>query len=91
MRSRLSPEGGQNQKWYFKAKTGTFLINSYELRANYVKSYKKFTKRLKILKSLHLQWGLGQNRGILQEICIDFQIAILGGFSCHKTNSRQTK
>ena len=59
LRSRLSPEGGRNQKWHFKAKTGTFFIHSYKLGAYYVKSYKKWTKRLNIFKSLNLQWGLG--------------------------------
>ena len=59
LRSRLSPGGGRNQKWHFKAITGTFFIHSYKLGAYYVKSYKKWTKRLNILKSLNLQWGLG--------------------------------
>ena len=59
MRSWLSPRVGRKQKWLFKAITGIFFIDSYKFGVYYVKSYKKWTKRLKILKSPNLQWGLG--------------------------------
>ena len=50
LRSRLSPEGGRNQKWHFKAITGTFFIHSYKLEAYYVKSYKKMDQKAQNLE-----------------------------------------
>ena len=41
LRSRLSPEGGPNQMWYFMVKSGTVFINSSVLEAYNMKSYKK--------------------------------------------------
>ena len=76
LRSRLSADGGQNQKSYFNAKNGTFHIHSYKLGACNVKLYNnKKTERLKILESLHLQGDLGQNIGILLDICFSFRNA----------------
>ena len=76
LRSRLSADGGQNQKSYFNAKNGTFHIHSYKLGACNVKLYKKKTERLKILESLHLQGDFGQNIGILLDMCFSFQNAV---------------
>ena len=41
LRSSLSPEEAQKQKWCFGAKTGIFFINSCIIGAYYMKSYKK--------------------------------------------------
>ena len=57
MRSSLSAEEAQNPKWHFRAET--VFIDSYILRAYYMKSYKKLNQMDKILKSHNLQWGLG--------------------------------
>ena len=59
LRSSLSAEEAQNPKWHFRAETVTFFIDSYILRAYYMKSYKKLNQMDKILKSHNLQWGLG--------------------------------
>ena len=45
LRSRLSPEGGPNQKWYFRVKSGTVFINSCVLEAYNMKSYKKLDQK----------------------------------------------
>ena len=59
MRSRLSPGGCQNQKCHFKAKTGTFFINSYQLGANHVKSYKKLERKAQNLEITSFTMGIG--------------------------------
>ena len=93
LRSRLSANGGKNQKSYFNAKNGTFHIHSYKLGACNVKLYNnKKTERLKILESLHLQGDLGQNIGILLDICFSFRNTFFSWFHNwqHKTNLRLT-
>ena len=52
----------------------------------------KKTERLKILESLHLQGDLGQNIGILLDICFSFRNAFFSWFHNwqHKTNLRLT-
>ena len=58
-RSSLSPGRGQNQKCTFKAKTGTFFINSYLLGANHVKSYKKLERKAQNLEITSFTMGIG--------------------------------
>ena len=50
LRSRLSPGRGRNQKGHFKAKTGTFFIDSYKLGAYVIKSYKKMDQKAQNLE-----------------------------------------
>ena len=45
MRSRLSPEGGPNQKGYFRSKNGSVFINAFILGTYYMKSYKKLNQK----------------------------------------------
>ena len=91
LRSRLSPGGRRNQKWHFKAITGTFFIRSYKLGAYYVKSYKNGPKGSTSSNHLIYNGDWGWNIEILIEICIFLQIAILLWFLYRKIDSGQFK
>ena len=58
LRSSLSAEEAQNQKWYFRAETGTFFINSCVLGAYNLKSYKKLDQKAQNLEITSFTMGI---------------------------------
>ena len=58
MRSRLSPEGGPNQKGYFRSKNGSVFINAFILGTYYMKSYKKLNQKAQHLEITSFTMGI---------------------------------
>ena len=91
MRSSLSAEEAQNQKLYLGAEIGFYFINSCILGAYYMKSYKKCGQKAQYLEITQFTMGIGvKYRDFARNLYL-FSDGNFGGFSYHKTNSRQTK
>ena len=81
LRSRLSPEGGPIQKWYFRVKSGTVFINSCVLEAYNMKSYKKLDQ-VTISANHYIYNGeFDQNSNNLRKVGIFSKNAIFVWFS----------